>query len=71
MTFADVGVLIEHFSCEITEAQMVVTLRRIYWNLPSLEFVTLCILHDFRIVHERDKMYTKFTIRIKAGLNIE
>ena len=37
MTFADVGVFIEHFSCEITEAQQVVTLRRIHMNLTCLE----------------------------------
>ena len=71
MTFAYVGVLVEHFSCEITEAQMVVTLRRINWNLAGLEFVTLRILDDFWVVQERDEMYTKLTIRILARVNIE
>ena len=71
MTFADVGVDIEHFACEITEAQMVVTLRRIHRNLTGLEFVTLGVLDDFRIVHECDEMYTKLTIRIIASVNIE
>ena len=47
MTFADVGVHIEHFSCEITKAQIVVTLCRIHRNLTGLEFVTLRILDDF------------------------
>ena len=71
MTFADVGVLIEHFACEITEAQMVVTLRRIHRNLAGLEFVTLRILDDFWVVQERDEMYTKLTIRILARESIE
>ena len=71
MTFADVGVLIEHFSCEITEAQMVVTLRRIHRNLACLEFVNLGVLDNFRIVHESDEMYTKLTIWIIASVNIE
>ncbi len=71
MTFADVGVDIEHFACEIAEAQMVVTLRRIDRNLTGLEFVTLGVLDDFSIVNESDEMYTKLTIRIIASVNIE
>ena len=71
MPFAYVGVFIEHFSCEITEAQQVVTLRSIHWNLTGLEFVTLRVLNDFRIIHESDKMYTKLTVRIIASVNIE
>ena len=71
MTFADVGVHIEHVSYEIAEAQMVVTLRRIHRNLTCLEFVTLRVLDDFRIIHEIDEMYTKRTIRIIASVNIE
>ncbi len=50
---------------------MVVTLRSIYMNLTGLEFVTLHILDDFWVVHERDEMYTKLTIRILARVNIE
>ena len=71
MTFADVGVLIEHFASEITESQMVVRLRRIHLNLTGLEFFTLRILDDFWVVQERDEMYTKLTIRILARVNIE
>ena len=71
MTFADGGVHIEHFSCEITEAQMVVTLRRIHRDLTCLEFVTLRVLNDLLIIHESDEMYTKLTIRIMARVNIE
>ena len=71
MTFAEVGVHIEHFSCEITEAQRVVTLRRIHRNLTGLEFVTLRVLDDFRIIHEIDEMYTKLAILIIASVNIE
>ena len=71
MTFADVGVLIEHFACEITEAQVVVTLRSIHRNLTCLEFVTLRILDDFWVFQECNEMYTKPTIRIKASVNIE
>ena len=55
----------------ITEAQMVVTLRRIHRNLTGLEFVTLRILDDFWVVQESDEMYTKLTIRIIARMNIE
>ncbi len=71
MTLADVGVHIEHFACEITEAQMVVTLRRIHRNLTGLEFVTLRILDDFWVVQQRNEMYTKLTIRILASVSIE
>ena len=71
MTFADVGVHIEHFSYEIAEAHMVVTLCRIHRNLTGLEFVTLGELDDFRIVHESDEMYTKLTIWIIASVNIK
>ena len=71
MTFADVGIHIEHFASEVSEAQMVVTLRRIHRNLTGLEFVTLGVLDDFRIVQESDEMYTKLTIRIIASANIE
>ena len=71
MTFAVVGVHIEHLSCEITEAQMVITLRRINRNFTSLEFVTLLELDNFQIIHEIDEMNTKLAIRIIASVNIE
>ena len=71
MAFADVGIHIEHFSCEVAEAQMVVTLRRIHRNLTGLEFFTLRVLNNFRIIHESDEMYTKLKVRIIASVNIE
>ena len=64
MTFADVGVKIENFSCEIAEAQMVVTLRRIDRNLAGLEFITLGVLDDFRIVQESDQQSRPSSVQL-------